>query len=95
LREAQTTAGSLHLPGAFARRTSGYRTARVARAVTARTLVRSIDRKIRRKAGDGFFKTERERHLDVGATLRLWPGWLAFRFRATEKIRKDVAEAAA
>src|SRR5437764_404399 len=67
LRESQTPTRTLHLARALARRTGRHRAARVARAMTARALLRTIDGDVGCQTGDGFFETERERHLDVRA----------------------------
>jgi len=45
--------------------------------VTAGALFGSVHRETGGQAVDGFFKSERERHLDVRAALRLWSWWFA------------------
>src|SRR6266571_2805421 len=95
LTESQTATGALHLASAFACRTSDDRTASVARAMTTRTLFRSIDCEIGCETCYRFFKTQRKRHLNIRAALRLWPRCFALSFCAAKQISEDVAEAAA
>src|SRR5829696_6979466 len=93
LRKPKPSTGALHLARAFARRTNHHWSTDIARAVATRTLLRTIDRDVCSYAVDCFFKRKRQRHLDVGATLRLWPRrLLLFRRAPTKQIRKDVAE---
>src|SRR4029078_10287171 len=49
LRKSQTTTGSLHLARAFTRRANNHWSTRVARTVTARTLLGTIDRDVCRQ----------------------------------------------
>src|SRR5437773_884707 len=61
-------------------------------AVTTRTLFRSIDGDAGGEPFYRFFKTERERHLDVRAPLWLWARRLAFHFATPKEVSKDVAK---
>src|SRR5262245_34472212 len=96
LRKPKPTAGTLHLARALTRGTNHHWPADITSAVAARTLLRTIDRDVGSYSFDRFFKRKRQRHLDVGATLRLW-SWRLFLFRraTTKQIRKNVAETTA
>src|SRR5689334_15785139 len=96
LRKPQTTTRTLHLARAFARLTNHHWSTDVACAVATRTLLRTIDREVRRQPLDRFFKRETERHLDVSASLRLRP-WrlLLFRCATAEQVSKDIAKTTA
>jgi hypothetical protein len=95
LRKSKPPACALHLAGTFACRTNNDWSTNVAGAIATRTLFGTIDREIRRQPFDRFFKRQTERHLDVRATLWLWPRRLLVTCRAaTEKIGEDVLKTA-
>ena len=92
-RSPQASARTLYLARPLACRTNDNWTTDVARTVTPRTLFGTIDGDVCRQAIDCFLKRERQRHLDVGASLRLWTRrFLFFRSSATEQVREDVAK---
>src|SRR5258707_7699059 len=95
LRKAQTAARALSLPRAFAGGTHHRRSAGIAGAMPPRALFRSIHGQVGGESGNRFFESERERHFNIRAALRLWARRLALNSSAAEQIGKDVAEAAA
>src|SRR5258706_16044136 len=63
--------------------------------MTTRALIRSLHRDAGSKSGNRFFESERKRHLNIRAFLRLWPRRFAFCFSAAKQIGKDIPETAA
>src|SRR5205085_1255900 len=92
LLKPQPPARALHLPSAFARRTSNGRAARVACAVAARALFGAIDCDVRGHAVDRLFKRKRQRHLYVRTALWHRARRFFLLFAAAEQIGEDVAE---
>jgi hypothetical protein len=97
LRKLQTSAGAQNLSRSFARRADNDRTAGVARALTARTLLARLTVILVVKTRERFFKTKRERYFNIRAFFRQRSrrfGFALLRFgTAAEQIRENIPKA--